>query len=205
MHVVFGHIIHFHRTESSETDMERHIREVYALILNPLQKFLREVQSRCRCCGAAVEFRVNGIIHAGILQLVCNIRRKRHFSEPVQHFFPDSVIVEFHKPVAVVDDVQNFRSQTPVAKGDFCARTKLLAGLYQCFPGIFGSAVQKKNLDIRSGIRLGSKEPCRDNLGVVEHQCLAGFKVINDVMENLRQLSRCIMGSCAISSFGRSK
>ena len=184
VHVMLAHIIDLDRTESPEADMQCHIGKIYALRADFVEQFLCEMKSCRRCRRGAVKFRIDGIVHLRILELVRDVRRERHLAETVENLLENSIIMEFYNPVAVVDDIHNFRRERAVSKGHFCARAKLLAGTHQCLPLIAGTALQEQYFHVRSCICFRPQESCRDDLRVVENEGLAGLQIIDDVAED---------------------
>ena len=138
-----------------------------------------------RCCRAAVKLRVHRLIHVRIFQLVCDVRRQRHLTEPFQNLLKDPVIIEFHQAIPIIQNIHDFCGQRAVAKGHFRPRTQLLAGTHQCLPNIILTPLQQQNFRICAGSLLGSEESCRNHSGVVQNQRLSRLQVINNVMENL--------------------
>ncbi len=62
--------------------------------------------------------------------------RQRHFTEGIQHLFPDPIIKKLHQAISIFLHIQNFCTQTSVAKDDLCTGAQLFAGLYEGFPDI---------------------------------------------------------------------
>lgn len=101
--------------ERAEADVQRDVTDLHTHVRNLLQQFLRKVQAGRRR-GAAELAGINRLIALLILQLRLDIRRQRHFSQPLEHLQKDAVIVKLHDLVAVGDRVDDRSGQFPVAK-----------------------------------------------------------------------------------------
>ena len=102
--------------ERAEADVQRDVTDLHTHVRNLLQQFLRKVQAGRRRGGAAELAGINRLIALLILQLRLDIRRQRHFSQPLEHLQKDAVIVKLHDLVAVGDRVDDRSGQFPVAK-----------------------------------------------------------------------------------------
>ena len=185
VHVMLRHIIHLDRAEGSKSYMKRDIGQIDSLVLNLFQKLLGKMKPCRRRCRASVKLRIHCLVHVRIFQLVCDVRRQRHLTEPVQHLLKNSIIIKLHQTISIVQNIHDFCGQRAVAKGHSRSRAKLLAGTHQCLPDIILTPLQQKNFRICAGSLLGSEESCRNHSGVVQNQRLSRLQVINNVMENL--------------------
>ena len=109
-------LVLFDRPERAEADVQRYVTDLHTHVRNLLQQFLRKVQAGRRRGGAAELAGINRLIALLILQLRLDIRRQRHFSQPLEHLQKDAVIVKLHDLVAVGDRVDDRGGQFPVAK-----------------------------------------------------------------------------------------
>ena len=88
------HIIYLNRTERAKAYVKRYMGNIYPLGFHLLQKLFGEMQSCCRgCCGTLV-LCINGLVTVLVLQLVGDVRRKRHLSKLIQNLLKDSFIME---------------------------------------------------------------------------------------------------------------
>ena len=85
--------------------MQKHINYVYALIRNALKQLRRKMQPCRRSGGGAVFMSINGLIPALILKLLGYVRRQRHFADPIQYLFQDSVVLKLYDLVAVLKSI----------------------------------------------------------------------------------------------------
>ena len=107
MHMMFLHIIHFYRTERSKAYMQSYMGNIHAHFFYLLKKFRCEMQSCCRCGGRSFIFCIYSLITVFVFQLVGNIRRQRHFSQLIQDFLKDSLIMELDQAISLIYDIDD--------------------------------------------------------------------------------------------------
>ena len=145
VHFMLQHIVHFNRTECSQTNVQCYMGHFYAHFFDFPQQLRCKMQSCCRCCRRAFVLRINRLVSVFILQFMGDIRRQRHFAQFIQNVFKNAFIFKFDDTVAAFDDLQHFRNQFAPAKGNFIPGTGFFAGTYQHFPCIHISSDQKEN------------------------------------------------------------
>ena len=127
--------------------MQRDVTDLHTHVRNLLQQFLRKVQARRRRGGAAELAGINRLIALLILQLRLDIRRQRHFAQPLKHLQEDAVIVKLHDLVAVGDCVDDRGGQLPVAKRERSAGLGLAARAGQALPLAVAEVAQQQHFD----------------------------------------------------------
>ena len=126
--------------------MKRHIADVYTLVLHFLQQILREMKAGCRRRRRTHDFGIHGLIPLPVLQLLFYIGRQGHFSEPVEHFQKNSVILEPYQPVAALQNLGHLRCQFAVAKAEPCPLAEMFPRAHQTLPGLFAAVNEQQHL-----------------------------------------------------------
>ena len=160
--------------ESDEHFFHSHIPDL-------LEQFLGEMEPGGRSRRAAPFPVVHGLVPFLVLELFVDIRRQRCFSQPVQDFLKDPVIMEPGDPASEIRGFQDLAAQF-IAELDLGSFLELLPGLHQDFPvrGVFTG--QQEHFHMSPG-GLEPVEPGRDHPGVVEHQHIPGLQVFRQIEE----------------------
>ena len=92
--------------------------------------------------------------------------------------------MEFHHSVTVVLNSNNGSSQFTISKDHFLSRLKLSARLSQAFPFLVTNVTKKQKFHSTAGGTV-SEESGRKHTGIIHHQAVAGFQIINNIVEVL--------------------
>ena len=93
---------------------------VHAFFLDGVQQLRREVQTcRWRRGGAGVG-RIDRIVAVFVFELVGDVRRQRHLSQPVKDFLKDPVKFKLDQAVTLINDIHDLAYQKAVAELDPC-------------------------------------------------------------------------------------
>ena len=136
MHMMFCDLIYLHRSESSKPDMQCHTCDIHAFLLNRFQKLRCKMQSCCRRCCRAVMLRINSLITVLILQLMCDVRRKRHLAKLVKDLFKNPFISKPYQTISLLYNIYNFSDQKSVTEADLRSDFCLFPRFYKCLPGV---------------------------------------------------------------------
>ena len=136
VHMVFQHVVDLDRTECAKSHMQRDIGNIHTHRFYLGKQLLCKMQSCRRRSCRAFKFCIYRLITVFVLKLMGNIGRQRHFTEGIQHLFPDPIIKKLHQAISIFLHIQNLCTQTSVAKDDLCTGAQLFAGLYEGFPDI---------------------------------------------------------------------
>ena len=180
---MFQNVLHFHRTECPKPHMKRHMCNKNTLFLNLPEKLRRKMQPRRRRRSGTVVLCVDGLIAVFVLQLMRDIRRKRHLPKLIQDLLKDSFILKPDLPIPVLDHFQHFSRQKAAAKEDFRARFCLFPRLYQRLPHIVFPSFQKKHLDLCSRLCPASDQTRRNDLRIIHCQAVSRVQIIDNVSE----------------------
>ena len=170
--MVLQNIFLLDRPEGSQSHMERHVGDIHAFLRNLLQQLRGEMQSGSRRRRRSLVLRIDRLITVLVLQFMCDIRWKRHLPESVQHLFKNPFVEEADQPVSLFHHIQHFRFETSVSKSQSRSRFRFLSRLHQRFPDVLLSPFQKQDFDRCAGVLFYSHQPCRDHLGIVQHQTI---------------------------------
>ena len=136
MHMVIQNVVCLYRTEGSKPDMKCYMCDLHSFCLDFFQKLRCKMKSCRRSSRRSGMFCIHGLVTVLVLQLMGNIRRKRHLSKLVQNLFKDSFVFEMDQTVSFLYDLQNFPFQKTVPEADSCSGFHLLSWFYKCFPDI---------------------------------------------------------------------
>lgn len=136
MHMVIQNIIRFYRTESSKSDMKRYMRNLHTFCFDFFQKLRCKMQSCRRSSRRSGMLCIHGLVTILVLQLVGDVRRKRHLSKLIQNLFKNSFVFKMDQTVSFLYNLQNFPFQKTVSEADSCSGFHLLSWFYKCFPDI---------------------------------------------------------------------
>ncbi len=160
--------------------MKGYFRNGNAFLPDFFQQLWRKMQpgrgGRCR----TVIFCIYRLIPVLVLKLMGNIGRQRHLSQPIQNRFKNSLISKLNQPVALFCNFQHFSRQNPAAKKNFSARPCLFSRFYQSFPNIILSSFQQQDFHFSFCAFPLSKEPRWDYPGIIEHQAVPRFQIIQN-------------------------
>ena len=92
MHDMLLDVFRLDGAESAEPDMERQKAEANPRRAKLLHLRLREMQARGRRGRRAKRAAVNGLIPLAIREFFMDIRRKRRFSQSIEHFLKDALV-----------------------------------------------------------------------------------------------------------------
>ena len=143
---------------------------------------------RRRGCAAELAG-INRLIALLILQLRLDIRRQRHFAQPLKHLQEDAVIVKLHDLVAVGDCVDDRGGQLPVAKRERSAGLGLAARAGQALPLAVAEVAQQQHFDCTAGAAV-AEQARREHTRIVEHKAVIRA-------QKLRQLVKMVVGDGA--------
>ena len=104
------HIFFFDGPERSESHMKRHKRDARPGFSDVLQQLLREMQARCGCCGGAFFPCIYRLVPFGILQLLFNLGRQRHYANFVDDLFKNPVKREAYITISAFCNAKDLRS-----------------------------------------------------------------------------------------------
>ena len=109
------------------------------------------MQAGCRRGGAAKLAGIDRLVALLILQLCLDVRRQRHFAQPLEHLQKDAVIVKLYDLVAVGDRIDDRGGELPVAKRERGAGLGLAARPGQALPLAVAKVAQQQHLDRAHG------------------------------------------------------
>ena len=109
VHLMLGHIIDLDGAEGAQSDMERHISDVHSFCTDPIQQFIREMQSRCRSGGRAEFMRIDRLVALLILELCGDVGGQRHLTDLIEGSIDVFLTLQLDDPVAVLDDIDDLR------------------------------------------------------------------------------------------------
>ena len=136
VHMVIVYIVHLHGAEGSQSNMERHICQFYALFFDFFQQFLGKMQTRRRSGGRTVDLGIDRLIAFSVCQFFLDVRGQRHFAQTLQLLQENALVVEFHQAVARFRLTNDGRRQCTVTKNDLRTGVELASGLRQALPHI---------------------------------------------------------------------
>ena len=166
--------------------MQGHLSNIHALGADGIHQLRSEVQAGSGSSGAAQLLRVNGLVLALVLQLLCDVGRQRHFAEFVQLFIKRlCIVIKCNVLIAVFQRFVHHGGQGPVAEAHLRTGLHPLAGLCQAFPLVTLDLAQQQQLTHGTGGLLDAHDACRQHLGVIHHQQVARLQVIRQVVEDL--------------------
>ena len=175
--------------ERTEADVQCDVADLHAHVRDLLQQFLRKVQARRRRSGAAELAGINRLIAFLVLQLRLDIRRQRHFAQPLEHLQKDAVIVKLHDLVAVGDRVDDRGGQLPVTKRERSAGLCLSARSGQALPLAVAKVAQQQHFDRTAGAAV-AEQARREHARIVEHKAVVRA-------QELRQVIKVVVGNGA--------
>ena len=150
------------RTERAKTDVQRDIAEPYTHVRDLLQELLRKVQTGRRCGCAAELTGIDRLVALLILKLRLDIRRQRHFAQPLEHLKENALIVKLHDLVAIGDRIDDRGSQFPVTERQRSAGLCLASRPGQALPFSVTEVAQQQHLDRSAGAPV-PEQTCRKN------------------------------------------
>ena len=136
MHVMFQNIRFLYRTEGSKANMECYFCNLHSHISYLLQQLRCKMKTGCRCSCRTVIFCIYSLITVLILQLMRNIRRQWHLSEPVKDFFKNPFIMELDQTIAFLYDIHDLSGKNPLSKDDLCTDFTFFSRFHKGFPDI---------------------------------------------------------------------
>ena len=183
VHIVLLDLVLLDRSERAEPDVQRHIADADALGSDPLQKLRREVQSRRGSRRRAVDLGVDSLVALLVLQLLLDVRRQRHFAEPLEHLKEDAIVIEAHQTVAVRQDLGDLRRQLAVAEAHPRTLAQVLARTYKALPHLIALVLQQQHLAGSAAGQTVSQQSRRQNAGIVQNQAVAGPQKIRQLIK----------------------
>ena len=185
VHQVILNLVLLDRAEGTKAHMQGNLSDADPLLLQLLHQFRGEMQT-CGGCRCTAQFLgVYGLVLTLILQLLGNIRRKRHLAELVQLLVKGlGVILEGNQLVAVLFGLLNRGNQGAVAKQDAHAGFETLTGARQALPNVVAFLPQQKQLTHCAGVLLLADQTGGQHLGIVHHQKVARLQEIHQIPEN---------------------
>ena len=183
VHLVFGHIIHLYRSEGTQAHMERHIGDVNTFLPDAFHQLLGEVQPCGRSCGGTQLVTVDSLIALLVLQLLGDVRGKRHLSYFIERGEKAFVTVKIHHAVAVVLYSRDRRRQQTVPKGKVCSLARLFARLAECFPAVTADLTEQQKFHPRARFVLYAVNPGGQHARIVGDNQITLVEIIDDIAE----------------------
>lgn len=113
--------------------MQRDIGNIHTIASTWAKQFLCKMQSCCRRSCQGLQILHIPSDNGFVLKLMGNIGRQRHFTgNPAP--LPRSHHKKTHQAISIFLHIQNFCTQTSVAKDDLCTGAQLFAGFTRVFP-----------------------------------------------------------------------
>ena len=162
--------------------MKKHIDYLHALIRNALQKLRRKMQPCCRSGSGTVFTSIDRLIAFLILQLLRDIRRQRHFTDPIQNFFQYAVIIKLDYLVPVIEGINNGGGKL---RTDCKGQTGLCSpsGLCKAFPFLSLKAFEEQKLHRSARILAATVDSGRDDPCIVSDEYIAGVQIVDYIGE----------------------
>ena len=184
MHLVVLNGFLIHGTEGAQADMQRNLGNVDAAGADRIHQLRGKVQARGGRGGAAQFLGVDGLVLALILELLRDVGRQRHLAELVQLLVQClGVVGKGHILIAVRQRLVHHGGQAAVAELHLRARLHPLAGAGQTLPGIALDLAEQQQLADSACGHLGAHQAGRQNLGVIDNEQIALFKIMRQLME----------------------
>ena len=127
--------------------------------------------------------RIHGLITIFVFQFMGNIRRKRHFTKPIQNLFKNSLVMKLDQAVSFFHHIDDFTGEDSVPEGNHCPRFTFLSRFYQCLPDVVFLPLQKQDLDRRIRTHLTTVQPRRDYFCIIDDQAVSRLQVFQDFPE----------------------
>ena len=170
------------RAERAKADVQRDIADLHTHVRDLLQQLLREVQAGCRRGGAAKLAGIDRLVALLILQLCLDVRRQRHFAQPLEHLQKDAVIVKLYDLVAVGDRIDDRGGELPVAKRERSAGLGLAARPGQALPLAVAKVAQQQHLDRTAGAAV-AEQARRKHARIVEHKAVVRTQELRQLVK----------------------
>ena len=169
VHNMVLNILHIYRTEGTQSHMEGDKAKIYTIVFQLLQLFLGKMQTSRRGSSRALLLGIYRLIPLLVCQLFVNIWRQRCFSQSIQNFLKDTLILEFYNTPAKIRMVRNSAGQF-ITKSDNLPNLSLPAWLHQGFPGIPINTPQQENLHLATGTIPPAQQSSWHNSGIIHNQ-----------------------------------
>ena len=168
-----------HRTERVEADGEFHGRHGDAVRPQGLEDGRGEVQASSGRSGRERPVGVDGLVPGWVVDLVCDVRRKRRKPDLRQPIVEVGIArVETHNPTAVAEILTHLDRQ-PLGS-DNVAGLQLLARLRERLPRTIVALLKKQDLGGATG-GTTNRNPSRQDFGVVDDDKIAGMQQVGQV------------------------
>ena len=144
------------------------------------------MQSRRRRCRRTFLARIDRLVAVVIAQLLGNVRRQRHQTDPVQDVIDilvcAVVVGEADQAVSLLHDIGNLSREHPVSEDKLHANARALSGLDQRLPEIQFPLAQEQQFDPRLGSALHvAVKPCGNDLGIVDNQHVPRPQIVGQI------------------------
>ena len=182
-HVIFDGF-HAHRLEGAGADVQRHERHFHALGAQRRQQRFVEVQAGGRCGDRARLLAVDRLIQlaVGVLIRASDIRRQRHMAGRVENGEDIAFVVEAQLEQRLVARHHGGGDALVIPQQQLGARLRRFrrAHVRQHAMVVQHALHQHFNL---AAADLAAEHARRDHAGIVEHQQVAGFQLIQQIGE----------------------
>ena len=177
-------LIGLHGSECTEPDMQRHIAYLNAHVRYLRQQFLCKMQTSRRCGSTAEFLRVNGLIAFGVLQLLLDIRRKRHFAQAFENFEEYTLVAELDYPISAQRHFLNYCCQLAVSEYKLLPWFGFPTRTAQALPAVIAEILEQNKLNCAAS-RPCTDESCRQHSRIIEHKAVALVEVLLDIIKML--------------------
>ena len=142
------------------------------------------MQTSRRCGGAAEFLRVNGLIAFGVLQLLLDIRRKRHFAQAFENFEEYTLVAELDYPISAQRHFLNYCCQLAVSEYKLLPWFGFPTRTAQALPAVIAEILEQNKLNCAAS-RPCTDESCRQHSRIIEHKAVALVEVLLDIIKML--------------------
>ena len=162
--------------------MQRYIAQLHAFGGDLFHQFPGKMQAGGGGRGAADFPGIDGLVPLAVLQLLLDVGRQRHFTQPLQHLQEDALIIKADDAVAALRHALHGGLQFSIAEKDLRAGPGLPARAAEAFPAALPQVPQQHQLHAAAG-GPGADQPGRQHPGIVKDHAVPFPQIVQQIIK----------------------